>query len=109
MTFLEAAINGARSPADHSGLPATPAEQARTVAACRDQGADAVHAHVRDDQGRETLAAEAVGALMRAVRATAPALPVGVSTGAWIVPDPDARADHRAAMAGAAGFRLGQL
>jgi uncharacterized protein (DUF849 family) len=47
---------------------------------------------VRDDEGRETLAAGAVGALMRAVRAAAPALPVGISTGAWIVPDPEARA-----------------
>ena len=94
MTFLEAAINGARPPADHAGLPVTPAEQARTAAACRDQGADAVHAHVRDDDGRETLTAGAVGALIRAVRAAAPALPVGISTGAWIVPDPEARAGH---------------
>jgi uncharacterized protein (DUF849 family) len=91
LTFLEAAINGSRSPSDHAALPVTPAEQARTAAACRDQGADAVHVHVRDDQGRETLAAGAVGALMVAVRAAAPALPVGVSTGAWIVPDPVAR------------------
>ena len=94
MTFLEAAINGARSPGDHAALPVTPAEQARTAAACREQGADAVHAHVRDDDGRETLTAGAVGALMRAFRAAAPALPVGVSTGAWIVPDPEARVGH---------------
>jgi uncharacterized protein (DUF849 family) len=91
LTFLEAAINGSRSASDHAALPVTPAEQARTAAACRDQGADAVHVHVRDDQGRETLAAGVVGALMMAVRSAAPALPVGVSTGAWIVPDPVAR------------------
>jgi uncharacterized protein (DUF849 family) len=94
LTFLEAAINGARSRADHTDLPITPAEQAWTAAACRDQGADAVHAHVRDDDGRETLAAGAVGALLRAVRAAAPALPLGVSTGAWIVPDPVTRVAH---------------
>jgi uncharacterized protein (DUF849 family) len=94
LTFLEAAINGARSRAEHAGLPVTPADQARAAVACRDQGADAVHAHVRDDQGRETLAAGAVGALMRAVRAAAPALPVGVSTGAWIVPDSGTRMGH---------------
>jgi uncharacterized protein (DUF849 family) len=94
LIFLEAAINGARAPAEHAGLPVTPAEQARAAADCWHQGADAVHAHVRDDEGRETLAAGAVGALMRAVRAAAPALPVGISTGAWIVPDPEERAAH---------------
>lgn len=91
MTFLEAAINGSRSPSDHAALPVTPAEQARTAAACRDQGAEALHVHVRDHQGRESLAAGAVAALMMAVRAAAPGLPVGISTGAWIVPDPVAR------------------
>jgi uncharacterized protein (DUF849 family) len=92
VTFLEAAINGERRPAEHAGLPVTPAEQARTAAECQRQGADAVHAHVRDDEGRETLAAGAVGALVRAVRAAVPTLPVGISTGAWIVPAPEARA-----------------
>ena len=92
MTFLEAAINGARSRAEHACLPVSPAEQARTAVACRDQGADAVHAHVRDDRGRETLAADAVDALMLAIRAAAPTLPIGISTGAWIVPDPETRA-----------------
>jgi uncharacterized protein (DUF849 family) len=94
LIFLEAAINGARSPAEHVAFPVTPAEQAKAAAACRVQGADAVHAHVRDDQGRETLAAGAVSALMRAIRTAAPALPVGISTGAWIVPDPGARVGH---------------
>jgi uncharacterized protein (DUF849 family) len=91
LTFLEAAINGSRSPSEHAALPVTPAEQARTVAACRDQGADAVHVHVRDHEGRESLATGAVAALMMAVRAAAPGLPVGISTGVWIVPDPVAR------------------
>jgi uncharacterized protein (DUF849 family) len=91
VTFLEAAINGSRSPSDHPALPLTPAEQAWTAAACRGQGADAVHVHVRDHQGRESLAAGAVAALMTAMRDAAPGLPVGISTGAWIVPDPVAR------------------
>jgi uncharacterized protein (DUF849 family) len=91
LTFLEAAINGPRERGDHPELPLTPAQQARTAAACRAQGADAVHAHVRDAEGRETLAADAVASLVRALRAAVPGLPAGVSTGAWIEPDPRTR------------------
>jgi uncharacterized protein (DUF849 family) len=89
--LLQAAINGARKPEEHAALPCTPAEQAEATAACRREGAEAVHAHVRDGHGHETLSADAVDELMRSIRSAAPGLPVGVSTGAWIVPDPAAR------------------
>jgi uncharacterized protein (DUF849 family) len=92
--MLQAAINGARARGEHAALPFTAAEQARDAAACRLEGAEAIHAHVRDDDGRETLASDAVGELILALRAAVPELPVGVSTGAWIVPDPDARLAH---------------
>jgi uncharacterized protein (DUF849 family) len=89
--MLQAAINGARGRHEHAALPCTPSEQAESAAACRQQGAEAVHAHVRDGAGRETLAPDAVGALVRALRAAAPGFPAGISTGAWIVPDPKVR------------------
>lgn len=89
--MLQAAINGARAREEHTALPFTPAEQARAAAACRREGAEAIHAHVRDGAGRETLVPDAVGDLVRALRAAVPGLPIGVSTGAWIVPDPAAR------------------
>jgi uncharacterized protein (DUF849 family) len=86
--MLQAAINGARARGEHAALPLTPAEQAGAAAECRRAGAEAIHAHVRDENGRETLAAAAVSKLVRALRAAVPGLPVGLSTGAWIVPDP---------------------
>lgn len=89
--MLQAAINGARAPDEHAALPVTPAAQARAAVDCRRAGAESVHAHVRDGGGRETLAAAAVDELLQALRSAAPGLPVGLSTGAWIVPDPAAR------------------
>ena len=89
--WLQAAINGARVRGEHAALPLTPGEQAKAAAACRRAGADAVHAHVRDDDGHETLAPAAVAALVRALRTATLDLPIGVSTGAWIVPDPALR------------------
>ncbi len=46
---------------------------------------------MRDDDGHETLAPAAVAALVRALRTATLDLPIGVSTGAWIVPDPALR------------------
>jgi len=55
-------------------------------------GAECVHFHVRDAEGAESLEPEAVARCVRAVRARS-GVPVGVSTGAWIAPDPALR--HR--------------
>jgi len=54
-------------------------------------GADAVHLHVKDAEGIDTLNGDALAAVLVAVRGTAPSLPVGVTTGAWSVPDPAER------------------
>ena len=89
--MLQAAINGARAPGEHVALPLRPSDQAQAAAACRRAGAESIHAHVRDGGGRETLAPAAVDELLRAVRAAVPGLPIGLSTGAWIVPDPATR------------------
>lgn len=60
-------------------------------AACVRSGAAAIRIHLRDDDGRETLADDVVETV-RAVR-LATGVAVGVSTGAWIEPDPRRRAD----------------
>jgi uncharacterized protein (DUF849 family) len=88
---LQAAINGARAPGEHVALPLHPADQGHAAAACRRAGAESIHAHVRDGSGRETLAPAAVHELVRALRSAVPGLPIGFSTGAWIVPEPAAR------------------
>ena len=46
---------------------------------------------MRSQDGRESLAAPDVARAVSAVRAACPGIPIGVSTGAWIEPDPDRR------------------
>ncbi|MDH2427684.1 3-keto-5-aminohexanoate cleavage protein [Sphaerisporangium sp. TRM90804] len=82
--LLKACLNGSRRPGEHPLLPLTPEEAAADAVAVRAAGAGAVHVHPRDSGGRESLAAEDVGAVVAAVRAASPGLPVGVSTGLWI-------------------------
>lgn len=81
---MQACLNGARSPADHSRLPVTAEELGREAAAAVGAGAESVHIHPRDRHGDESLAAPDVEAAVAAVRAAAPGTPVGVSTGLWI-------------------------
>ena len=81
--LIEVALNGKRT----EQVPATPAEivgEARDAIAA---GARAIHVHVRDAAGRESLAAADVALTVRALREACPGVPLGVSTGAWIVPD----------------------
>jgi len=68
----------------------TTAELAADARACVAAGARAIHMHPRDQDGRESLHAEVVDAVVREVRAAC-GVPVGVSTGAWIEPDLDKR------------------
>jgi uncharacterized protein (DUF849 family) len=89
---LKACVNGARSRYEHPALPVTPVELARDLAAVAAVGVDAVHLHVKDDDGADTLDAHAMAAALAAVREAAPGLPVGVTTGAWALSDSGARA-----------------
>lgn len=89
---LQACLNGARRPADHPRLPVTPGALAEAAVAAVAAGADALHVHVRGDDGAESYEPAAVAATLGALRAAVD-VPVGVSTGAWVVPDPVARAD----------------
>jgi uncharacterized protein (DUF849 family) len=77
----------------HPRLPITVADLCRELAECEAAGAGGVHLHVRDDTGAETLGPEFVAATCAAVRETVGAdFEIGVSTGAWIVPDARERA-----------------
>ncbi|MEZ2372603.1 3-keto-5-aminohexanoate cleavage protein [Arthrobacter sp. RCC_34] len=88
---LKACINGARRPSEHAALPVS-AEQAATEAlAVLSAGADGVHLHVKDEHGADTLAAQPLALVLDAVSDKAPNLPIGVTTGAWALPDPAAR------------------
>ena len=89
--LLKAAINGKRMRNEHPAVPLTPQQQAQQAALAVAAGAGAIHVHPRDAHGRESLAPDDLAATLEAIRAACPSTPVGVSTGAWIVPQVDQR------------------
>jgi uncharacterized protein (DUF849 family) len=89
--FLKCCVNGDRRRPEHPALPVTADELAADVARVAAAGADAVHVHPKDEEGRDTLDAAAVAAALTAIRERAPGVPVGLTTGAWIDPDPSRR------------------
>ncbi|MEU4337432.1 3-keto-5-aminohexanoate cleavage protein [Micromonospora lupini] len=89
--MLKACLNGQRSRAAHPAVPVTPTELAADAARCAALGVAAVHVHPRNAAGVESLRPAVIADALTAIRAARPGLPVGVSTGAWIEPDPVAR------------------
>lgn len=89
--LLKAAINGSRMPSEHPSIPITPSQQAHQAAIAIAAGAGAIHVHPRDSTGRQSLADIDVAATLKAIRTACPGVPIGVSTGAWIVPETDRR------------------
>jgi uncharacterized protein (DUF849 family) len=87
--LVVAALNGRRSPAEHPAIPVSPAQLAVAAAEAAGAGAAAVHFHVRAADGQESLDAVDVARAVIAVRRQG--VPFGVSTGAWIISDPDSR------------------
>ncbi len=85
--FIKAAINGGRSKDEHAALPVSPDELATDALACLKAGANAVHLHVRSDAGGESLHPDDVARTLLAVQPICPLEQIGVSTGAWILPD----------------------
>ncbi len=89
--YVKACINGARTPDQHPNLPVAPEELAAAAVSAREAGAQAVHMHPKTPDGKDSLEPDVVAAAVTAVRAAAPGLPLGVTTGFFALPDPDAR------------------
>lgn len=89
--MLKACVNGPRTPAEHDRLPISADDIAADVVRVVAAGADAVHVHVKDETGADTLHGAALADVLHAVRAAAPGTQVGVTTGAWADPDPHER------------------
>lgn len=87
MTHLQAALNGARTDAEHPAIPRTPNELAVAARAAIDAGAEVVHVHAFDADGVETLAPEPCAAALSAIRALCPDVPISLTTSAAIEPD----------------------
>lgn len=100
---LQVCLNGGRGGHEHPGVPLTPARAAASALAAVAAGAEAVHLHPRDTDGRESLSPADVGAAVTAVRRAG--VPVGVSTGLWITGDVAARHQLVASWAGLPGDR----
>ncbi|MEV5477244.1 3-keto-5-aminohexanoate cleavage protein [Streptomyces sp. NPDC127159] len=88
--MVQVCLNGVRGAGDGSAVPLSPAALADAAAAAVAAGASDIHVHPRTPCGQDTLSARVVAATLEAIRARV-AVPVGVTTGAWTEPDPDAR------------------
>lgn len=88
--LLQACLNGARRPDAHPRVPVDPVALARDGVTAVREGAGALHVHVRGADGLESYSPAAVAATLDALRAAVD-VPIGVSTGAWVVPDPGER------------------
>jgi uncharacterized protein (DUF849 family) len=85
--LIQACVNGARRPGEHPRLPLTAEQVARDAVTLSRVGAACLHVHPRRADGSESLAGNDVGAVLEAVRAVCPGIPVGVTTAAWIEQD----------------------
>lgn len=91
------APNGARrGKADHPALPVAIPEIVACAAACFAAGADGIHAHVRDAEGRHVLDAGLYAELMAELARTVPGMAVQITTEAVGLYTP---ADQRALVA----------
>lgn len=88
MVFLQAALNGDRV---HPAAPRTPQAIAEAALAAWYAGAQSVHVHAFDLDGRETLDGVACGRVLRAIEVLCPSVPVSMTTSATIVGDPAER------------------
>jgi uncharacterized protein (DUF849 family) len=91
VTRVQACLNGSRPRGAHPALPLDGAALADAARACAAAGATSVHLHPRDAAGAETLDGAVVDATVLAVRRACPGIGIGVTTGAWIVPDASTR------------------
>ena len=89
---VKACLNGGRARSEHPAVPQTPSELAADAIAVRRAGAFAVHVHPRTAGGAQTMNAAECDAVVGAIRAAVPGLPVGLSTSEEIARDPFARA-----------------
>jgi len=83
--LIKAALNGGRRRSENPGIPITPQELAASAKEAVAAGAGAIHFHVRGADERESLDAETVALVVNAVKSAVPNVPVGISTGAWIL------------------------
>jgi uncharacterized protein (DUF849 family) len=85
--LIQVALNGGRTRAEHAAVPITPEELKASAREAVAAGAASIHFHARSQDGRESVHGEDIARGVAAIRSAVPGTPVGVSTGAWILPD----------------------
>lgn len=105
LPLLQCCPNGNRPAEAHPAVPITPWQLATATSEVATLGVTSVHLHPRDAVGLETLAGPELATVVATVRAAAPGMEIGVSTGAWITPDPVRRTELVAGWSGLAAGR----
>lgn len=92
--FIMVAPNGARrGRADHPALPITTGQLVVDAQACYEAGADGLHLHVRDENGRHSLDAGRYGEALQELKAKVPGMRVQITTEAAGIFDVPAQFD----------------
>jgi uncharacterized protein (DUF849 family) len=95
--LIQCTVNGPFGHDLHPRVPVTCDEIRRDVAACTRAGARSFHIHTRDAAGAESLSPADVSRMVAAARQGAKEasadVEIGLTTGAWIVPDLRTRLD----------------
>jgi len=85
--LLKAALNGSRTFQEHPNIPISAEQMANDVQSAISLGVGAIHIHPRNKDGLESLKWSDIEPVILAIRKSYPTIPVGISTGRWIVPD----------------------
>ena len=85
--MLKAAINGTRKKSNHPNIPVADVEILTEIKSSLKAGAEAIHFHVRNKEGNESLFAEDLNRIFSFLRKELPDAKLGISTGEWILPD----------------------
>lgn len=88
--MIKACLNGPRDKRDHPRVPMTATELAQDGVEAERAGAAALHIHPKDEDGADSLDAQHLMRALVAVKSRV-RVPVGVTTGDWILPDPRQR------------------
>ncbi|MGW0878836.1 3-keto-5-aminohexanoate cleavage protein [Streptomyces sp. NPDC002671] len=88
--MVQVCLNGRRTAADGARVPLSPQDMAGSAAEAVAAGATEIHVHPKTPCGHDSLSPRVLAPTLHALRARV-RVPVGVTTGAWAEPDPDAR------------------
>lgn len=88
--MLQVCLNGPRGAVDGAVVPLTPEVMGESAAWAVAAGAMDVHVHPKSPCGEDSLSPKVLAPTLEAIRARV-SVPVGVTTGAWAEPEPEAR------------------